>query len=100
MADGPERYTISPADVDGCRAILARLEGHDRTCGGYAVGSIQGYPASAQAVVRFDRSPGAMVTSEALATMLDAPERLALVCKKVIAHFDTHGHPADTEAAG
>lgn len=88
MAD--EAYALTEADVDGCRKILAQLEGFEEKAGGYTIGNIQGHKQSATATVRFERSPGALVTAEAINCYLASAATLALVCRKVIAHYDTH----------
>lgn len=85
-----ERYSLTQADVDGCREILARLEEIDAQTGGYRVGSVQGHTGSATATVHYVQKPGPLATSEAIAFVLDRVGDLGLLCKKVIAHCETH----------
>lgn len=85
-----ERYTLTAADVDGCRQILAQLEGFEAKIGGYSVGNVNGHQKSATATVRFDRGGDPFVTAEAVDCYLNSAVTLALVCRKVIAHWETH----------
>lgn len=94
MAD---RYTLTAADVEGCRKILADLEGFEAKTGGYTVGSVQGHRQSATATVRFERGGDPFVTAEAIHCYLASAAALALVCRKVIAHHETNGAPATPE---
>jgi hypothetical protein len=85
-----ERYTLTQADVDGCREILARLESLDAKTGGYAVGSVQGHRKSATATVHYRLEAGPAATYEAIDFVLDNADRFGLLAKKVVAHFETH----------
>lgn len=85
-----EPYTLTEADVDGCRRILARLAELDAQTGGYRVGSVQGHTGSATVTVHYALKPGPLATSQAVQHALDQVENLGLLCKKVIAHFETN----------
>lgn len=86
----PEEYTLRRSDVDACRRILGRLEEIDAQTGGYRVGSIQGHRGSATATVHYENRPGAVSTGEALAYSLESVGVLGHLCRKVIAHCETH----------
>lgn len=88
-------YTLTQADLDGCRAILAKLADLDEQTGGYSIGSIQGRTSSATATVHYARKPGPIATAQAVQHSLDSVENLGLLCKKVIAHFETHPEHVD-----
>lgn len=85
-----EQYTLTQADVDGCRQILARLAELDEKTGGYYVDSVQGHGKSATATVHYALTAGPLVTAEAVAHALDSVSNLGQLCKKVIAHAETH----------
>lgn len=85
-----ESYTLTQADVEGCRKILARLGELDDQTGGFYVDDVQGYRKSATATVRYAREGGALATAEAIAYALDNIATLGHLCKKVIAHCETH----------
>lgn len=90
-----EPYTLTQADLDGCRKILAQLEGHEAKTGGYAIGPIQGNQGSATATVRFERSADPLAAAAAIDCYLASPVTLTLVCQKLIAHFETHPEEVD-----
>jgi hypothetical protein len=81
---------MTQADVDGCREILAELEGIQAKTGGYAVGSVQGHRKSATATVHYRLEAGPAVTSEAIGFVLDNADVFGALARKVIAHFETH----------
>jgi hypothetical protein len=95
-----ERYTLTEADVDGCRKILARLEELDALTGGYRVGSVQGHTGSATATVHYASRPGPQVTAEAISHALESVATLGQLCKKVIAHYETNMVHGWGECAG
>lgn len=88
MADA---YTLTQADVDGCRRILAKLEEIDGQLGGFSVGNVQGARKSATATVHYAHGGDPFATAEAISYALESVPNLALLCKKVIAHHETHG---------
>jgi hypothetical protein len=85
-----EPYTITQADVEGCRLIVAQLEELDAKTGGYSVGNVRGHKKSATATVHYRRGSDPFTTGHAISYALDSVPNLGVLCKKVIAHFDTH----------
>lgn len=85
-----ESYSLTQADVDGCREILAQLEQYETKVGAYTVGTVQGHQASATATVRFDKVSDPFTTAEAVSRYLASAATLALVCRKLITHCDSH----------
>lgn len=85
-----EPYTLTEADVDGCRKILAKLTEFDQQLGGYYVGAISGHQKSATATVHYERGGDPMATAAAVSYALENIPNLGHLCKKVIAHYETH----------
>ena len=83
-------YTLTAADIEGARQILAVLEETDRLTGGYSVGQIQGHRKSATATAHYEKAAGPMATADAMDRALNSPTVLGLLCKKLIAHADAH----------
>lgn len=85
-----ERYTLTAADVDGCRKILAEIDELGEKLGGFRVGYVNGARKSATATVHFDRATDPFTTAAAVTRAVESLPMVGLLCKKVIAHAETH----------
>jgi hypothetical protein len=92
---GSVSYTLSDDDIQACRRILRRMLADDQVTGGYAIGNVQAYPSKAQVMVEFANKCGALATGEIAARTADSSDKLGSLCRKVIAHYDTHAADAD-----
>lgn len=86
-----EPYTLTERDIEGCRTILAQLEAAEAQTGAHSLGPVQAHTGSATATIRFERQPGPLATAEAISLIISSGQALALICRKVIAHYETHG---------
>lgn len=62
MAD---RYTLTAADVDGCRKVLAEIDELGDKLGGFRVGYVNGARKSATATVHVDKPSDPFTTAVA-----------------------------------
>jgi hypothetical protein len=89
--DAQDAYTLNEADVEGARKLLQQLLDIDAQTGGYRISNVQGYKGSAQITVQFEKSPGAEACCDAAYIHADGADKLGLVLKKMIAHWNTNG---------
>jgi hypothetical protein len=92
-----ERYTLTQADVDGCRKILAQIDELDAALGGFRVGYVNGAQKSATATVHFDKTTDPFTTAAAVTRAVGSLPVLGLLCKKIIAHYETNSAAATAE---
>lgn len=85
-----EPYTLTQKDIDDMRQVIEKIERVERLTGEYEVGSVNGYMGSAQGTVKFTKRPGALATAEAIDLMFNALPTLFLVCRKVVADWETN----------
>jgi hypothetical protein len=85
-----ERYTLTRADVDGCRKILAQIDELDAALGGFRVGHVNGAQKSATATVHFDKTSDPFTTAAAVTRAVESLPMIALLCKKIVAHCETN----------
>lgn len=88
--DEPASYTLTAADADGCRQILADLAEMEADLGGFRVGYVNGARKSATATVHFDKAAGPFSTAAAVTRAVECLPTVALLAKKIVAHYDTH----------
>ena len=87
---GSVPYTLTEDDIQACRRILRRMMADDEITGGYAIGNVQAYPSKAQVMIEFANKCGALASGEIAARTADNSDKLGTLCRKVIAHYDTH----------
>lgn len=89
--DAQDAYTLNEADVKGCKKLLQQLLDIDAQTGGYRISNVQGYKGSAQITIQFEKSPGPLACSDVAYIHADGADKLGLLLKKVIAHWNTNG---------